>query len=204
MPPKAGGGKTAFVTVGTTKFDALIRAVDDMRVVDALRQRGFRRLNIQLGSGFYLPTVLCTRSSTHAVLPDGFTVRSASAHLDASRAGGRAQGQAPLQCCERLGCRVCTSYDTALVGGWAEECCVQVDWFDFAPSLQQLMQEADLIISHAGSGSLFEALHLRKVGCPTCERAWQMPCLPGAGHLFTSCSACLSATHVWTLKCAGA
>ena len=41
--------------------------------------------------------------------------------------------------------------------------CMQVSWFDFAPSLQQLMQDADLVISHAGSGSLFEALHLRKV-----------------------------------------
>ena len=44
------------------------------------------------------------------------------------------------------------------------QACLQVRWFDFVPSLQQQMQEADLIISHAGSGSLFEALHLRKVG----------------------------------------
>ena len=68
-------GKTAFVTVGTTKFDALIRAVDSPQVVEALRQRGFARLQIQLGSGFYLPTVLCG-SSSHAVLPGGFEVSS--------------------------------------------------------------------------------------------------------------------------------
>lgn len=73
MAPKRSKGKTAFVTVGTTKFDALIRAVDSPQVVEALRQRGFTRLQIQLGSGFYLPTVLCG-SSNHAVLPGGFEV----------------------------------------------------------------------------------------------------------------------------------
>ena len=70
------GSKTAFVTVGSTKFDALIKAVDDMEVVAALQRRGFQRLVIQLGSGAYLPSVLCVHGSHQAVLSHGFQVRA--------------------------------------------------------------------------------------------------------------------------------
>eukprot|EP00249_Psilotum_nudum_P020188 c27595_g2_i5 orf=285-791(+) len=37
-----------------------------------------------------------------------------------------------------------------------------VDFFTFAPDLSQFMSSADLIISHAGSGSIFESLHMHK------------------------------------------
>ena len=70
----SGPGQTAFVTVGSTKFDALIRAVDDMEVVAALQRRGFSQLVIQLGSGTYLPSVLCAHGSHQAMLSHGFKV----------------------------------------------------------------------------------------------------------------------------------
>ena len=70
----SGRGQTAFVTVGSTRFDALIRAVDDMEVVAALQRRGFSQLVIQLGSGTYLPSVLCAHGSHQAVLSHGFKV----------------------------------------------------------------------------------------------------------------------------------
>lgn len=41
-------------------------------------------------------------------------------------------------------------------------CGLSVQIFDFAPNLDLHMRRADLVISHAGSGSLFEALRLRK------------------------------------------
>ena len=39
---------------------------------------------------------------------------------------------------------------------------LEVAFFDFLPSLKQQMAAADLVISHAGSGSIFEALAMRK------------------------------------------
>lgn len=39
---------------------------------------------------------------------------------------------------------------------------LEVECFVYAPSLAQHMQSSALIISHAGSGSVFEALRLRK------------------------------------------
>ncbi|GBG33574.1 UDP-N-acetylglucosamine transferase subunit ALG13-like [Hondaea fermentalgiana] len=47
--------KPVFVTVGTTSFDALVEALDDESVVQALRQRGFTSLTIQIGRGTYVP-----------------------------------------------------------------------------------------------------------------------------------------------------
>lgn len=35
---------------------------------------------------------------------------------------------------------------------------LRVSWFEFTPSLAELMAGADLVVSHAGSGSVFEAL----------------------------------------------
>ena len=42
------GGKRAFVTVGTTKFDALIEAMDSLAVADELAVQGFSRLVMQV------------------------------------------------------------------------------------------------------------------------------------------------------------
>ena len=101
---------TVLVTVGTTKFDALVKAVDSADVADALVARGYTRLVIQKGAG---------KHKIKALVPVG-------------------------------------SQDNQLSNG------LQVQVFEFAPSLAEYMQAADLIISHAGSGSIFEALRLRK------------------------------------------
>lgn len=39
---------------------------------------------------------------------------------------------------------------------------LNVEFFDYAPSLRSYMEGASLIISHAGSGSIFESLSLSK------------------------------------------
>ena len=101
---------TVLVTVGTTKFDALVKAVDSADVAHALVARGYTRLVIQKGMG---------KHQIQTLVPVG-------------------------------------SLDNQLSNG------LQVQVFEFAPSLAENMQAADLIISHAGSGSIFEALRLRK------------------------------------------
>ena len=50
-----GDGKTAFVTVGTTEFDSLIRALDDPSVYALFALAGFTRLVMQMGRGQYEP-----------------------------------------------------------------------------------------------------------------------------------------------------
>ncbi|EFN58332.1 hypothetical protein CHLNCDRAFT_34478 [Chlorella variabilis] len=101
MGPAARLERTVFVTVGTTKFDALIRAVDQQAFADVLVAAGYTRLVMQIGRW----------------------------------AGGEA------------------------VGGPGRR--LVVEYFDFAPSLAEHLRAAALVISHAGSGSIFEALRLR-------------------------------------------
>ncbi|KAL6570982.1 hypothetical protein OROGR_000532 [Orobanche gracilis] len=48
--------RTVFVTVGTTCFDSLVRAVDMQEVRDALFRKGYADLVIQMGRGSYTPT----------------------------------------------------------------------------------------------------------------------------------------------------
>ncbi|KAL3152711.1 hypothetical protein ABBQ38_012302 [Trebouxia sp. C0009 RCD-2024] len=102
--------RTVLVTVGTTKFDALVQAVDSLNVAATLVARGYTRLVIQKGAGKHQVQTLVPVGSQHHQLSNG----------------------------------------------------LQVEVFDFAPSLAEYMQAADLIISHAGSGSIFEALRLKK------------------------------------------
>ena len=51
-----------FVTVGTTSFDALVRAVDSQEVRETLFRKGYTHLVIQMGRGSYIPSkVLANR-----------------------------------------------------------------------------------------------------------------------------------------------
>lgn len=48
--------RTVFVTVGTTSFDSLVKAVDTQEVKDQLSRKGYTHLLIQMGRGVYIPT----------------------------------------------------------------------------------------------------------------------------------------------------
>lgn len=84
---------SVFVTVGTTKFEYLIRYVDTDEVRQALLEQGYTKIVCQIGSGEFIP---------------------------------------------------------------------QHEYFRYAPSLENYILSADLIISHAGSGSILEALRNQK------------------------------------------
>ncbi|GAX74540.1 hypothetical protein CEUSTIGMA_g1989.t1 [Chlamydomonas eustigma] len=95
-----------FVTVGTTKFDALIKAIDDIEFADAAIGCGYNRLIVQRGAGSYIPHNLVKEGEDSGVTTKG----------------------------------------------------LEVQFFQYAPSLRVNMLEAMLVISHAGAGSIFEAL----------------------------------------------
>ncbi|KAG6588466.1 UDP-N-acetylglucosamine transferase subunit ALG13-like protein, partial [Cucurbita argyrosperma subsp. sororia] len=92
-----------FVTVGTTCFDALVRAVDTEQVKQKLYARGYTHLLIQMGRGTYNPT------EYHG--EDGLVV----------------------------------------------------EYFSFSSSIADHLKSASLVISHAGSGSIFETLRLEEL-----------------------------------------
>ncbi|CDP15543.1 unnamed protein product [Coffea canephora] len=95
--------RTVFVTVGTTCFDSLVRAVDTQEVKEELFKKGYTHLLIQMGRGSYIPA-----KST------------------------------------------------------GENGSLEVDCFTFSSSITDYLRSASLVISHAGSGSIFETLRLQK------------------------------------------
>mmetsp|Transcript_34052 Transcript_34052/g.79766 ORF Transcript_34052/g.79766 Transcript_34052/m.79766 type:complete len:182 (-) Transcript_34052:22-567(-) len=107
-PPKAfsaaqrrrGGVPTVLATVGTTKFEALVDALDTERVQKALRARGYGKLLVQRGKSSRTP---CQRTQ-------GLTV----------------------------------------------------EVYQYKASMAEDMASSDLIISHAGAGSVMEALRAGK------------------------------------------
>ncbi|XP_061353487.1 uncharacterized protein LOC133298245 isoform X1 [Gastrolobium bilobum] len=94
--------RVVFVTVGTTCFDALVRAVGSQNVKQELVAKGYTHLLIQMGRGSYVPT--------------------------------KSEGDSSLA----------------------------VDYFTFSSSIADHLRSASLVISHAGSGSIFETLRLGK------------------------------------------
>jgi beta-1,4-N-acetylglucosaminyltransferase len=52
---------TVFVTVGTTKFDGLVKAVDDQNFQELLVRKGYKNLIIQLGNGTCHPSAKTDR-----------------------------------------------------------------------------------------------------------------------------------------------
>ncbi|KXZ41565.1 hypothetical protein GPECTOR_390g204 [Gonium pectorale] len=101
----AAAERSVFVTVGTTKFDALVERVDSLELLRILRSKGYSKLVIQKGNGSYVP---------HVVVPAG-------------QAKATTEG-------------------------------IDVEYFDYSPSLAAYISSAALVISHAGSGSIFESL----------------------------------------------
>ena len=97
--------RTVFVTVGTTEFSGLIKAVDGEHLHAELLKQGFSRLIVQYGRGAYRPS--------------------------------RGKG---------------LEHSSSLV----------VESYDFKPTLDDDLDAADLIISHAGAGSILETLRRKK------------------------------------------
>ncbi|GIL51385.1 hypothetical protein Vafri_7382 [Volvox africanus] len=102
MPP---ANRSVFVTVGTTKFEALVERVDSLDLLRALRDKGYNKLIIQKGNGTYCPGVIVPKGQTKATTEG-----------------------------------------------------VEVEYFEYSPSLASYISSAALVISHAGSGSIFETL----------------------------------------------
>lgn len=84
---------------------------------------------------------------------------------------------------------------------------LHVSWFEFTPSLAALMAGADLVISHAGSGSVFEALAAGKalVAVPNAAlmanhqaRPAVVGCFPGALQGQRQCDWGVGSTNPWS------
>ena len=140
--------KTAFVTVGTTRFDALVEAVDSPRFERALLSRGFGRLVVQAGAGGHAPEGLLLGLGAKEKREKKKKKGSSAAAAAVAAAGAAALTLAASKRTTRL----------AMIGTSAGG--LSVEFFDYAPSLKDYFSSADLVVTHAGAGSIFETLSL--------------------------------------------
>ncbi|KAL1742250.1 glycosyltransferase family 1 protein [Schizophyllum fasciatum] len=101
----------AFVTVGSTRFDALVQAACTDAVLDALAAKGYRHLVVQAGNSDF--------------------EHGARLHGSGTSARTRSHG-------------------------------IEQEYYRFKPSLREDYERADLVISHAGSGTILDVLRIPK------------------------------------------
>ncbi|KAF5358031.1 hypothetical protein D9756_001939 [Leucocoprinus leucothites] len=100
----------AFVTVGSTRFDLLVKEILSSRTLQALKQRGCTTLTVQCGNSAYEQASLVAKGETARLVLEG----------------------------------------------------IPVELWKFKPALKEEYEKADLVISHAGSGTIIEILRLPK------------------------------------------
>ncbi|KAL9714758.1 N-acetylglucosaminyldiphosphodolichol N-acetylglucosaminyltransferase catalytic subunit alg13 [Leucoagaricus gongylophorus] len=98
----------AFVTIGSTRFDLLVKEILSVRTLEALKSRGCTTLTVQCGNSAFEQASLIAKGETTKLSVEG----------------------------------------------------IQVELWKFKPALTKEYEKADLVISHAGSGTIIEILRL--------------------------------------------
>ena len=124
--------KTIFVTVGTTRFDKLIDAVTSEASLDWMISNGYSNLTIQYGTGNMPSIPNTTNASTKK---DHDTREQHEVYYKLS-----------------LSALSSTTTNNRLF----------IKYYNFQPTLAIDMKQADTIISHAGAGTVMEALRLHE------------------------------------------
>lgn len=175
VPAQESCHRYAVVTVGSTRFDALVRAVVLPEMCALLHRRfGIRHIYVQYGT---MPYTLESMSASASLVAETNTsqpihesyVDGASSWCSSSSGSGsvcvvgdRGDGETARSM------PVSGRAESILSGGEANgvQCCrcgpVTVTAFAYRPDLSSLMQSAALVITHAGAGTILECLKARR------------------------------------------
>lgn len=130
----------AFVTVGSTEFFELSRATLDLDFCESVAMRGYTELVVQVGSADVTSLVeLLHYTATH-------------------RDEAVSNGNSPVPKVSDNG----NNFSEITFHSEVLNATLSIKIFRYKRSLRQDMEDADIIISHAGSGSIIEALELNK------------------------------------------
>jgi beta-1,4-N-acetylglucosaminyltransferase len=165
-PPDDGGSSSSssappspsspyvFITVGTTSFDAFVSAACSAAFARAVHARGFSRVVLQVGRGtFSVPAWAEDHQGAGAGAGEGewaFSVPVVPADDDAApppSSSKRSKGAA----------RATTSPSPP-----SPSSSVEYRAFRFRPNIAEEVRGAGLVVSHAGSGSIFETLRAKR------------------------------------------
>ena len=161
--------RRVFATVGTTSFDDFVRSLCSRPFLVAMAEssagaRGDERedcwsldLAIQYGRGtspraFLPPSLLLDAPAHESDDGAGAAVLSVPVPRGTTTTGGGRGGAAGAE--------------APAGGGTARRREVRLRWYRFRPSLSSEMESADVILTHAGAGTLLEALDIASSAKP--------------------------------------
>eukprot|EP01087_Luapelamoeba_hula_P005935 TRINITY_DN15_c2_g1_i1.p1 TRINITY_DN15_c2_g1~~TRINITY_DN15_c2_g1_i1.p1 ORF type:complete len:260 (-),score=41.37 TRINITY_DN15_c2_g1_i1:158-937(-) len=154
------------VTVGTTKFEELIQVVDTREFGEVVTALGYHTLKIQYGpTSTYEPHVLAKLSalpiSFMSPKPPSVTAKVKNGTVSASEGTGSGSGVVREDAGEVVG-----EGDGERQGGVEGELGLSrrltVESFRITEKFTDVMQNASLVIAHAGAGTIMEGLSLHK------------------------------------------
>ncbi|ETN76075.1 glycosyltransferase family 28 protein [Necator americanus] len=140
---------TCFVTVGTTRFDELVNEVFAETCTSALRSIGVRKITVQLGAGEWNDEI--KRNVFQRIVADhgdGETRRSREYFANVLIVQMRST-------CKMTALRLFIATEH-MAGG------IPVEYYRFKPNIQDDIENALLVIGHAGAGTCLECLKMKK------------------------------------------
>eukprot|EP01099_Mayorella_cantabrigiensis_P005196 TRINITY_DN406_c0_g2_i1.p1 TRINITY_DN406_c0_g2~~TRINITY_DN406_c0_g2_i1.p1 ORF type:complete len:221 (-),score=65.70 TRINITY_DN406_c0_g2_i1:147-809(-) len=143
--------KTILVTVGTTKFDKLIRIVDNPNFVSCILALGYNHLIIQYGAGSPPKHITSSLSVPTTSLHNTQNELEPSNPKETSKSDE--DGSVWISRSPRI--KFSAPKEKTTLPSFHCSC------YAFKPSLQPDLLAADLVISHAGAGSIIETLKFR-------------------------------------------
>ncbi|KAL9647786.1 hypothetical protein ABK040_001352 [Willaertia magna] len=123
-----------FVTVGTTKFEDLIKVLSKQQVLSSLYELGYTSITFQIGEGIYEP-------NSSVIFPSQSQSQQQQQDDNNTNHTNKQQPQQPQQTKQQH---------------------IQINYFRKKPSISEDMKQSNLIITAAGAGNLFEALSIQR------------------------------------------
>jgi len=135
----AGRGQRVFVTVGSTRFDALVAAVCRRDMIQLLMQKGYATVSLQMGNSPLTLEMLADLLGEESEKHSNLKLRLEEFLSDLGN-----QKKIKLNVC------------------FKDQGNCELILFRYWPNLTEEMKMSDLVISHGGAGCCNEALNLGK------------------------------------------
>jgi len=165
MPPQTKPRKKrVFITIGTTSFDDLISAILTPQILTLLLSLSYTQIHIQYGAGGENFRERLEEPEVQDIL------FPAAASAGESTTGSAAEGEGDsndgkiIERTERMKItgekskKVRKARESGIIGSAA----IEFTCFDFKDDLTNEFAEADLVICHAGSGTILDSLRYSK------------------------------------------
>ena len=140
-----------FVTVGTTKFDALIQEVLRLSTLEIFLSKGYSKITVQVGASQLTYSMFAELGQREQYQTERECERAFDSFMSELEEGETVQLRIP-----RSDTNSDTKRSDPMIDSNSDT--MSVSLFRYAPSLEPFIVSSDLLVSHAGAGTCHEVL----------------------------------------------